>query len=455
MLNSPHSGCRMASQAPPARTEPECERDVRQGRFARLLSGLIGLLVLCSCHQQDAPITNSSSPHRTSITALIWAPDWPEQMLQIAAEFSKRNPDVQVDVQFMIGNSVEENIKPRVAAGTLPDLLSVNPNAYSAELADQGVLADVSQTAAWKNVLAPLKGDWTSRGKGFGISGGVATTMIYYNREMFAKAGVDKLPANFDEFLRVCAQLKRAGFTPMMLNGAFPNMLGNGPFASGFANNVIAREPNWKSKMAEGTLDLSTPEVADIFAKIALLPERGYVQPSFMATGYDDGMRLFKEGKVAMAFQGSWAAGLLLHDNRFTVGVFIPPWNKRGEQVVPVLGSETGFAVCETPNKAAAMRFLEFIAGQGFPILQRKRHNISPFEQGAGTVVSDPEIVDYTNAASRYSVTASPYYSTLPSNTLESLHGLMQDVLLKKMTTREAAKRLDESVKNEAKMHYK
>ncbi|MGV2293209.1 extracellular solute-binding protein [Trinickia sp. YCB016] len=421
-----------------------------------LLSGLIGLLLLGGCHQQDATDASAAPPHRTSITALIWAPDWPEQMLQIAAEFSKLNPDVHVDVQFMIGNTVEENIKPRVAAGTLPDLLSVNPNAYSAELADQGVLADVSQTSAWKNMLAPLKRDWTSRrGKGFGISGGVATTMIYYNRGMFAKAGIEKLPTNFDEFLRVCAQLKRAGYTPIMLNGGFPNMLGNGPFASGFANDVVAHEPNWKNKMADGTLDLDTPEVADIFAKMALLPERGYVQASFMTTGYDDGMRLFKDGKVAMAFQGSWAAGLLLHGNRFPVGVFIPPWNARGEPMVPVLGSETGFAVSETPNKAAAMRFLEFIAGQGFPILQRKRHNISPFQNNAGMAVSDPEIVDYTNAVSRYSVTASPYYSALPSNTLESLHGLMQDVLLKKMTASEAAKRLDESVKNEAKMHYK
>jgi len=429
---------------------------VRQSHFARLLSGLIGLLVLCSCHQQDASVTRSPPPHQTSITALIWAPDWPEQMLQIAAEFSKLNPDVHVDVQFMIGNSVEENIKPRVASGTLPDLLSVNPNAYAAELAHQGILADVGQTSAWRNVLAPLRRDWTSRhSKAFGISGGVATTMIYYNQEMFAAAGIAKLPTNFDEFLRVCAQLKRAGFTPIMLNGGFPNMLGNGPFASGFANDVVAHDPDWKDKMAEGTLDLDTPAVADIFAKMALLPERGYVQPSFMATGYEDGMRLFKEGKVAMAFQGSWAAGQLLHGNRFAVGVFIPPWNARGAQMVPVLGSETGFAVCETSNKAAAMRFLEFIAGKGFPILQRKRHNISPFQQDVEPAVSDPEIVDYTHAVSRYSVTASPYYSTLPSNTLESLHGLMQDVLLKKLTPREAAKRLDESVKNEAKMHYK
>ncbi|MEM5423578.1 ABC transporter substrate-binding protein [Paraburkholderia ferrariae] len=414
------------------------------------------MLLLLGCDQQNGAQSSKAAPARTTITALIWAPDWPEEMLQIAAGFDKLNPDLHVNVQFMVGNSIEENIKPRVAAGTLPDLVSINPNAYAAELADQGVLTDVRQSAAWKNMLDPLKADWTSReGKGFGISGGVATTMIYYNRAMFAKAGIDTLPTNFDEFLAVCARLKQAGMIPVMWSGGFPNMLGNGPFASGFANDVVAREPNWKEKMADGTLNLDTSEAADIFAKIALIPERGYAQPSFMTTGYDEGIRLFKEGKVAMAFQGSWSAGLMLHGNDFSVGVFVPPWNARGERVVPVLGSETGFAVCETPNKAAAMRFLEFIAGKGFPILQRKRHNISPFQKGMGTVVSDVEIVDYTNALSRYPVTASPYYSSLPSNTIELVHELMQDVLLRKITPRQAAQRLDNSVKTEAKMHYK
>lgn len=122
---------------------------------------------------------------------------------------------------------------------------------------------------------------------------------------------------------------------------------------------------------------------------------------------------------------------------------------------MPVIGSETGFAVFETPNKAAAMRFLEFIAGQGFSILQRKRQNIPPFRQGPGTLVSDQKMIDYTNMVSRYPVTGRPYYSVLPSNSIERLHRLMQDVLFGKITPRQAAKLLDESVKNEAKMHYK
>src|SRR3984885_15269329 len=103
---------------------------------------------LCGCRQQDHAASSAAVPAKTTITALIWAPDWPEEMLQIAAEFSKLNPDVGVNVQFMIGNSVEENIKPRIAFGNLPDLVSINPNAYAADLADQGLLADVSKTSA-------------------------------------------------------------------------------------------------------------------------------------------------------------------------------------------------------------------------------------------------------------------------------------------------------------------
>jgi multiple sugar transport system substrate-binding protein/raffinose/stachyose/melibiose transport system substrate-binding protein len=413
-------------------------------------------LSLSGCDEHDPVAPVSGKPASTTITALIWAPDWPEEMLQLAAEFTRQNPDVHVNVQFMIGNSVEENIKPRIASGNVPDLASINPNAYAADLADQGFLADVSRTAAWNNLLDPLRDDWTSRqSKRFGIAGGVATTLIYYNRDMFQRAGIKELPGNFSEFLAVCEKLKQAGFTPLMWNGGFPNMLGNGPFSSGFANNVVAREPDWKAGIMDGTLNLNTPQVADIFAKMTLLPERGFVQESFMTTGYDDGIRLFKEGKVAMAFHGSWAAGLLLHGNLFDVGVFVPPWNAPGKQAVPVIGSETGFAVFETPKKAASLRFLEFIAGPGFSIIQRKRRNISPFRQTSATVVSDPKIVDYTNSMGGYPVTGSPYYSALPSNSIERLHRLMQDVLFRKITPRQAAKFLDESVKNEAKMHYK
>lgn len=420
-------------------------------KFFLLIQGLFFVIFVSGCSKQDAAGSSVKHLPKTSITALVWAPDWPEEMQQIAAEFSKEHPQIEVNVQFMIGNSVEENIKPKIAANKLPDLMSVNPNSYSAGLADQGILADLSQSAAWSNMLDSLKSDWsTPANKHYGISGGVAATLMYYNKDMFKKAGITVLPTNFDEFLKICERLKQAGFTPIMWNGGFPNILGNGPFSFGFANNVIAKQPDWKAKISDGSLDLNTPEVAEIFSKIKLVADRGYVQAGYMNTGYDEGLKLFTEGKTAMAFQGSWAAGLLMNGRGFQTGIFVPPWNAAGRKVVPVIGSETGFAVCETKNKKIAMQFLDFMYGKGFAIQQNKRQNISPLKTMQGPLVSDPQITEYIKTIGKAPLTSSPYYSFLPASTIELLHPLLQDVLFGKITPHKAAKILDQSIKDDA-----
>lgn len=419
---------------------------------------VIGLLVLwtvltgCDKNSRPAPPV----AHHTVVTALIWAPDWPEQMLQIADQFNQKNPDITVNVQFMIGNSVEQNIKPRVASGNLPDLVSVNPNSYASALAEQGVLVDLDHTAAWDQLLDSLKPDWTSPSRHhFGISGGIATTLIYYNKALFARAGITRLPTNFVELLKVCEQLKRAGVVPVVWNGGFPNMLGNGPFSFGFANNVAASDPDWKRKLANGELDLNTAQVADIFDKIRIFADLGYVQDGYMNTSYDEAIGLFVDGKTAMAFQGSWASGLLMKGKGFETGVFIPPWNAPGKPVVPVIGSETGFAVCNTPNQVAALRFLEFVSDQGFAVLQNRRHNISPFKNNAALMRADPQIAAYTELVRSYPVSVGLYYSFLPANTIEILHPLMQNVLTHKISPRQAAREFDASVRHESAMHYK
>jgi multiple sugar transport system substrate-binding protein/raffinose/stachyose/melibiose transport system substrate-binding protein len=399
----------------------------------------------------DAPVATP-----VTITALIWAPDWPDEMEQVAAEFTRLNPDVKVDVQFMIGNSVEENLKPKVASRNLPDLMSVNPNAYAAELADQGVLADVGESLAWQRLRPGLKADWMSpNGKRFGIAGGVAATLIYYNKTMFRQAGITSAPVDFSEFLDDCERLKKAGHTPLHWSGGFPNLIANGAFSFGFANNIVPTTPDWKARIADGTLALDNAAGADIFAKIQTVAQRGYTQPNLMQSGYDEGIVAFVEGRTAMAFQGTWAAGSLMHPRGFEVGVFVPPWNARGAASVPVLGSETGFAVGETANKAAAMRFLEYVTGAGFAIQQKKRRNIAPFAQSGGAQKGDPAILAYLAQIERAPVTGSPYYSMLPANTIDLLHQLIQDVLSNRLTPRQAAQRLEASIRDEARSNNK
>ncbi len=416
------------------------------------IGALASVLSCCDGSVVDGATKRVPDP-QIVLTALIWAPDWSEQMHQIAADFSRTHPHIRINLQFMIGDSVEENIAPRVASNNLPDLMSVNPNAYAAHLADQDMLVDLAHQPLFDDMLEQLKPDWTSpTGKQFGVSGGVAATLMYYNQRLFAAAGIKRAPANFDEFLQVCERLKQSGVIPIVWTGGFPNMLGNGPFSAGFANNVVARVPDWKARLAAGTLALDNPAGADIFGKIRLIARRGYVQPDFMRTSYEQGIRLFTEGRVAMTFHGTWAAGRLMHGQGFATGTFIPPWNAPGETAVPILGSETGFAIGATAHRAAALEFLKYIMGPGFAAAQHKRHNITPMQHPAPDLVADPVIAAYLAQVARYRVTGSPYYAFLPAETISLTHTLLQDVLAERTSPQQAARALDRSLKSQARL---
>jgi multiple sugar transport system substrate-binding protein/raffinose/stachyose/melibiose transport system substrate-binding protein len=164
---------------------------------------------------------------------------------------------------------------------------------------------------------------------------------------------------------------------------------------------------------------------------------------------------LFTQGKTAMAFHGTWASGSLMNGQGFKTGVFMPPWNKPNAAVVPIVGNETGFAVSEAGNKAAAIELLEYLFGQGYSTYQNKRQNIPALKKVEGQVVADPQILDYVKTAQSYATTASPYYSFLPATVLEMLHPLMQNVLLGKTSPEAAAREFDQAVKLSAQRQNK
>ena len=395
----------------------------------------------------------------TVLTALIWAPDWAEEMQRVADAFSREHPDIQVTLQFMIGNSVEENLKPKAATNSLPDIVSVNPNPYGATLADQGLLSDIAQCAAWGNMPDALQADWVSpEHRHFGIPTGIATTLIYYNLDMFERAGIRALPTDFDAFIATALALKQAGLTPLALSGGFPNMLANGPFSHGFANNIAANVPDWRARIANGTLPLDNPAGAGIFARLRQLVDHGLLQPDFMQAGYDDTLRLFADGRAAMTFQGSWAAGSLMRTRGQRVGVFAPPWNDRGRAPVPVIGSETGFAIAQRGSehsRQAARLFIDYLYGRGMPIWQTKRQNIPPLRKLGEEVAGDRALFALVEQLARQGTGPGLYYSYLPTNTIARLHELLQAVLFGKMAPADAAHLLHNSISDQARSDNK
>jgi len=402
---------------------------------------------------KDTPAkTTAAGTLKGDLSCLIWLPDAPEIIQKQAEEFMKLYPDVKVDVQMMTGNGLVENLQPKLASNSLPDFFSNNSDELGGIMADDGKIADIGDTKAFANSYDSMQAAWTSPKKGvkYGISGGIATTLFYYNIDMFKKAGITEVPKDFDEFLAVCEKLKTAGFVPLVWYGGFPNMLSNGPFSYGLANNLANKDADFAKKILDGTLNLNTPEVADIYARIKLVADKDYVQKGYMSTDYTGGMTLFTDGNAAMIFQGNWASGTFMDNKKFETGVFLPPWNKKGEAIVPVIGSETGWSVAENKNKALSKAFLDYICGDGFAIYQNQRQNTPPFKQDVGKVVLNEKMKNFVVEINKSPVSSALAFQILPANTLDLTFKQMQEVLTNTKTPEQAAAELDKAVKDYA-----
>ncbi|MET3432784.1 multiple sugar transport system substrate-binding protein [Herbaspirillum seropedicae] len=419
------------------------------------------LLLGCERAGKEESSTVELAPAQDTLVlnALVWAPDWAEEMQRVCDGFMHEHPGVRINLQFMIGNSVEENLKPRATTDSLPDIVSVNASPYTASLADQGLLADLGQTRSWNGLLDILQREWTAPGGcRFGLPSGVATTLIYYHPDLFERAGIQALPGDFEQFLAAGAALRRAGITPLALSGGFPNMLGNGPFSYGFANLVASSTPDWRQHIANGTLALDNAQGWAVFSHLRTLMTRQLVQADCLRAGYDATLRQFAEGRAAMTFQGSWAAGVLMQGRGQPVGVFVPPWNDKDQPRQAVIGSETGFAIAQRSSarhRQAAARFLDYLFGAGLPVWQGKRQNILPFKTPAPSAKGDAALFALAAGMARdAAATGAPglYYSYLPVNTIDVLHALLPAVLSGKTTPVQAARALQESISAQARV---
>jgi len=381
--------------------------------------------------QTNTDGSNDPSSLSGEIDALLWLSSYPEVINQIKEGFAAKYPNIKVNLTTMTGNSGTENLEPRIASGNMPDVTSVDVSDWYITYTDQGYFGDVSETDAWKNQLDAIKQQWTTpKGIKYGVSYGVAAMFIYYNKDLFAKAGIEKLPTNWEEFLDTCEQLKQAGITPLSWPGGFPNMFGHTFISAGVANSIYRKDPNLREKTLNTEYDYSTPEWVEIFQKNVTLVEKGYVNKGYLSTDYAESVRLFNDDEVAMTFQGSWSAGdILIRDN---VGLFLPPWNDPGEEIVGLMGAETGFGIGGTSNvnRELALVFFNFCAFENYENFQNETGTIPiyPLDVVPGCKV-DPRLAAGAEEITKLSLTCPLAFQLFPSSVYNAMRMFGQDTL--------------------------
>ncbi|GAA5783915.1 sugar ABC transporter substrate-binding protein [Chitiniphilus shinanonensis] len=139
------------------------------------------------------------------------------------AKFNAANPGLKAKWVDMNWDQIQPKLIASIAAGSPPALVNFNVP-WVHEFAAQGNIVALDEyVGAAKNVysVGALK-DVTVNGKMYAFPWYNSVSIIAYNKDIFAKAGVKAAPKNFDELVAIAKQVKAkagvAAFAPKLDN---------------------------------------------------------------------------------------------------------------------------------------------------------------------------------------------------------------------------------------------
>jgi raffinose/stachyose/melibiose transport system substrate-binding protein len=221
-----------------------------------------------------------------------------DMMKGIAADFTKENPNIEVEFQFP-GAEYENILKVKMAANDLPDVFDTHGWAI---IRYGKYLADLRDEPWAKNMTETIKPVVTDKdGKVEALVMSEAKDGISYNAEILDKYAI-KPPTTFDELMSAAEKIKKSSngaVSPFFMSGIDNGMIGG--FSDLYATSLfISPSTNDSKALLDGSFDWNkwTP----LAQKLNDMGKKGYINKDVLTAKYSDMPQLFAQGKVAFVF---------------------------------------------------------------------------------------------------------------------------------------------------------
>lgn len=226
-------------------------------------------------------------------------------------EFNATHPGVKISYEVFDGEVAKAKRQAAAAADALPDILYISPGPEPTQFFRDGKLRSLDgllKTELWfPSAIEQCSVDGTVACMPMYFAPGY----IYYNKKMFATAGVDPqswanpYQPTWEEFIAACDALKAAGFDPIALgNGdTWPGLW----FYWGFQNRFGGNDELYKAINDGGTYQ--SPSFIKAGELSQELADKGYFTPDFNSYSGTDKYTVFTQGNGAMIYQGTWMLG--------------------------------------------------------------------------------------------------------------------------------------------------
>ncbi|MFF8232537.1 ABC transporter substrate-binding protein [Streptomyces caelestis] len=292
---------------------------------------LSGALLLASCGDSDSGGSDGK-------TLKLWHYEGPDSAMGVAwnaaiKEFEKTHPGVKVEFEEKGFEQIQKTAPMVLNSDDAPDLMEYNKgNATAGLLSKQGLLTDLSAEATkrgWDKKLSSgvrttsqydTNGVMGS-GKWYGIPNYAEYTMVFYNKDLFKKYGIQE-PTTFDELTAAMDKFVDEGITPLANAGA-EYMAGQYLYQLALSKADRAWVDSYQLYKGKTDFhDAAWTYGAETFADWV---KKGYISKKSSGTKAEDAGVSFIQGKSPILFSGSWWYGRFAAENTFDWGTFLWP----------------------------------------------------------------------------------------------------------------------------------
>ena len=273
-----------------------------------------------------------AEPAPITLTLLQFKAEITDQILAMADDYMAEHPNV--DIKAQVFKDYDTTLIARFASGDAPDIFSTKSFTDIRDWANR--LADLSNEPWMSDVSPSAVQGMTVDGRRLGFPMSFEGYGFIYNKDLFAKAGIDRVPQTITELRQANEKLKESGIRSYSEGYKEWWILGQHLF-----NLPFAYEKNPFSTINE--LNRGETTIADLahingfFDVLDMTMEYGQGANS-ISVSYEDQVSDFANGKTAMMQQGVWTIESIRSINpNIRMGMFaIPLSDDPSETKLPV-----------------------------------------------------------------------------------------------------------------------
>ena len=238
----------------------------------------------------------------------IWAsqPEISEPFQALADEFMAANPNVQIKITMFENEAFKQKLATLMQSGDPPDIFQSWGGGLLSVYAKAGLVQDLTDALAkdgWGDSISEgARALCLVDGKNYCVPWRAGMVGVWYNKDLFKKASIDKPPATWDELLADVKKLKDAGVTPIIVaeGDKWPGMFWYAYLLTRMAS------PEEILGAIDRTGSFASPGYVAAGEKLEELIALEPFQEGFLGATHDEAEALMANNGGAMDLMGQW-----------------------------------------------------------------------------------------------------------------------------------------------------